>query len=85
MNGIFGELQTDYGQATVRDLKRLTNVFLSGKPEGCTELPEYLDVPAYLEEMSTLQEKIKQKTEVSARATSSVLKEKAAIASLWSR
>ena len=46
VNDIFGELQVDYGQATVRDLKRLTNVFLSGKPEGCTELPEYLDVPA---------------------------------------
>ena len=63
VNDIFGELQTDYGQATVRDLKRLTNVFQSGKPEGCTELPEYLDVPSYLEEMSTLQEKLKQKTE----------------------
>ena len=77
VNDIFGELQTDYGQATVRDLKRLTNVFQSGKPEGCTELPEYLDVPSYLEEMSTLQEKLKQKTEASARETSAVLKEKA--------
>ena len=51
VNDIFGELQTDYGQATVRDLKRLTNIFQSGKPEGCTELPEYLDVPTYMEQM----------------------------------
>ena len=77
VNDIFGELQTDYGQAMERDLKRLTHVFQSGKPEGTTELPEYLDVPAYLDDMSTLQEKIKQKTEVSARPTSSVLQDQA--------
>ena len=61
----------------MRDLKRLTNIFQSGKPEGCTELPEYLDVPTYMEQMSMLQEQIKQKTEVSARATSAVLTAKA--------
>ena len=77
VSDIFGELQTDYGQAMERDLKRLTHVFQSGKPEGVTELPEYLDVPAYLDDMSTLQEKIRQKTEVSARATSEVLDDKA--------
>ena len=38
VNDIFGELQTDYGQAMERDLTRLTNVFTSGKPEGTTEL-----------------------------------------------
>ena len=59
VNDVFGELQTDYGQAMHRELRRLINIFNSGKPEGCTELPEYTDIPAYLDEMSALQEKIK--------------------------
>ena len=69
VNEIFMELQQDYGQAETRVLADLINIFNTGKPQGVNVLNEQIDMPQYLDELSALQTRIREKCDPTRRET----------------